>query len=63
MPSVDTNNLKQVLRTECLPALAGRAAYFSIADVRSWLRDGGKACSPALLRGYRTVGVVSGHTT
>jgi hypothetical protein len=52
IPTVDTNNLKQVLRTKCLPALAGRTTYFSIADVRAWLREGGRACSPALLRGY-----------
>ena len=42
----------QVLRTEFLPALAGRAAYFNIADVRAWLRDGGMVCDPTLLRGY-----------
>jgi hypothetical protein len=41
--------LKQVLRDECLTA---RAAYFSMADVRDWLRHRNIICPPALLREY-----------
>ena len=44
--------LKQVLRDECLPALTARAAYFSMTDVRDWLRHRKIACPPALLREY-----------
>ena len=45
-------NLKQVLRAECLPVLNSRTAYFSMADVRDWLRHRTVACPPALLREY-----------
>ena len=38
MPIGNKIILKQVLRDECLPALARQAAYFSVADVRDWLR-------------------------
>ena len=44
--------LKQVLRDECLPALTARAAYFSMTDVRDWLRHRKIVCPPALLREY-----------
>jgi len=44
--------LKQILRDECLPALMTRAAYFSMTDVRDWLRHRKIVCPPALLREY-----------
>jgi len=44
--------LKQILRDGCLPALASQAAYFSVADVREWLRQRSVTCPPALLREY-----------
>jgi hypothetical protein len=40
------------LRAECLPVLTNRAAYFSVADVRDWLRQRSVTCPPALLREY-----------
>lgn len=52
MPIGDKIILKQVLRDECLPALARQAAYFSVADVRDWLRLRNLTCPPALLREY-----------
>ena len=51
MPA-DKTNLKQILREECLPALTARAAYFSLADVRAWLRNRKLAVPAGLLRGY-----------
>jgi hypothetical protein len=52
MPIGDKIILKQVLRDECLPALARQAAYFSVGDVRDWLRLRNLTCPPALLREY-----------
>jgi hypothetical protein len=52
MPTGKTANIKSLLRDECLPALNGRAAYFSLADVRNWLRQRGVTCPPPLLREY-----------
>jgi hypothetical protein len=51
MPA-DKTNLKQILREECLPALTARAAYFSVPDVRAWLRDRRLVVTPGLLREY-----------
>jgi hypothetical protein len=48
----DKTILKKVLREECLPALARQAAYFSMTDVRDWLRHRAIPCPPALLREY-----------
>jgi hypothetical protein len=52
MPFDDKIILKQILRDECLPVLASQAAYFSVADVREWLRQRNLSCPPALLREY-----------
>ncbi len=52
MPTGNKTNLKQVLRNECLPALARQAPYFSVAEVRDWLRQRQITCPPALLREY-----------
>jgi len=52
MPTDKKTILKQVLRDECLPALARQAAYFSVTDVRDWLRQRNFTCPPALLREY-----------
>lgn len=52
MPTDKKTILKQVLREDCLPALARQAAYFSVADVRDWLRQRNLTCPPALLREY-----------
>lgn len=52
MPTADKTILKHVLREECLPALARHAAYFSVADVREWLRQRTIICPPPLLREY-----------
>jgi hypothetical protein len=52
MPTPDKANLRQLLRDECLPALAGRAPYFSLVHVRAWLRDHDVTFAPALLREY-----------
>jgi len=51
MPA-DKTNLKQILRAECLPALTARAAYFSLAEVRTWLQSRSLAIPPGLLREY-----------
>ena len=60
MSTGDKTILKQVLREECLPALARQAAYFSVADVRDWLRQRNLTCPPALLREYLSVFMRSG---
>ncbi len=60
MPAANKPNLKQLLRAECLPALAARTAYFSHADVRSWLRGRRLAISPALLREYLSAAMRDG---
>jgi len=60
MPAADKPNLKQILRAECLPALAARAAYFSHADVRAWLRGRRLAIRPALLREYLSAAMRDG---
>jgi len=60
MPAADKPNLKQILRTECLPALAARTAYFSHPDVRAWFRQRKLAISPALLREYLSVAMRDG---
>jgi hypothetical protein len=52
MATGDKTILKRVLREQCLPALARHAAYFSVADVREWLRARNITCPPALLREY-----------
>ena len=52
MPSDKKTNLREVLREECLPALSTQAAYFSVADVRDWLRQHSLTCPPGLLREY-----------
>lgn len=52
MPTDNTTSLKQVLRDKCLPALARQAPYFSVAEVRDWLRQRQITCPPALLREY-----------
>lgn len=52
--------LKQVLREECLPVLATQAAYFSVADVRDWLRQHSLTCPSALLREYLSAFMHSG---
>lgn len=49
MPTDKKTILKQVLREECLPALARQAAYFSVANVRDWLRQRNLTCPPTLL--------------
>ena len=56
----DKTNLKQILRAECLPALAARAAYFSLADVRAWFRARRLTISPALLREYLSAAMRDG---
>ena len=63
MPTADKTILKQVLREECLPALARQAAYFSVADVRDWLRQRNITCPPALLREYLSAFMRGGVTT
>jgi hypothetical protein len=60
MPAADKPNLKQILRAECLPTLAARAAYFKLADVRAWLRGRRLAISPALLREYLSAAMRDG---
>jgi hypothetical protein len=55
MSTGDKTNLKQLLREECLPALARQAAYFSVADVRDWLRERNLTCPPALRREYSRI--------
>jgi hypothetical protein len=52
MPTTDKANLRQLLRDECLPTVAERAPYFSLVQVRAWLRDHYLAFAPALLREY-----------
>ena len=60
MSAADKPNLKQILRAECLPALAARTAYFSHADVRAWLRGRRLAIGPALLREYLSAAMRDG---
>ena len=52
MPAGRTDNVKNLLRNECLPALAESSAYFNLASVRAWLGDHRAACTPSLLREY-----------
>jgi hypothetical protein len=52
MAAGKTANTKSLLRDECLPALAKVSPYFSLDDVRAWLRGRSAICSPPLLRGY-----------
>ena len=60
MPAAKKPILKQILRAECLPALAARAAYFSHADVRAWLRGRRLDITPALLREYLSTAMRGG---
>ena len=55
MTTGKTTKIKRLLRDECLPALAKGSAYFSLADVRAWLRGQRVVCPPPLLRGYRRI--------
>lgn len=59
-PAANKTNLKQFLRAVCLPALAERAAYFSHAEVQSWLRGRLPAFRPALLREYLSAAMRDG---
>jgi hypothetical protein len=59
MPA-DKTNLKQILRKECLPALTARAAYFSLADVRAWLKRRRHFAPPATLRRYLHAALADG---
>ncbi len=52
MATGKTANIKSLLSGECLPALAKGSVYFSLADVRAWLRGQRVVCPPPLLRGY-----------
>jgi hypothetical protein len=62
MSTENSTNLKQVLRDECVPTLARQAAYFSVADVRDWLRQHNLICPPTLLReylsGFMRIGII-----
>ena len=60
MPAADKKNLKHILRAECLPALAARTAYFSVAEVRQWLRGRAITIGPALLREYLSAAMRDG---
>jgi hypothetical protein len=44
--------LKEVLRYECLPAMGGRAKYFSTAAVKAWLQERKLRCPPATITRY-----------
>ena len=52
MTTGKTTSIKSLLRSECLPALAKASPYFSLNDVRAWLRERAITCSPPLLREY-----------
>src|SRR5664280_779548 len=52
MAAVEKTVLKTTLREECLPALARAAPYFSLADVRAWLKRRRLPALPATLRRY-----------
>ena len=52
MPTDKKTILKQVLREECLPALAKQAAYFSTATVAAWLRRRKLPCPAPTLNRY-----------
>ena len=60
MPTADKTNLKQILRAECLPALAARTPYFSLDSVRAWLRTRRRTIAPALLREYLSAAMRDG---
>ena len=52
MPTANKTNLKQVLRDECLPALARQAPYFSTGAMAAGLRRRKLTCPPATLNRY-----------
>jgi Family of unknown function (DUF6577) len=52
MATADNRNLKQVLRDECLPALARKSPYFSTEAVGAWLHRRKFTCLPATLNRY-----------
>jgi hypothetical protein len=52
MPAKNTTNLKQILREECLPALAGQSEYYSTEAVTAWLGRRKLRCPPATLNRY-----------
>lgn len=46
------SNLKQVMRVQCLPALARQVPYFSTEAVAVWLRRHKRHCPPTTLNRY-----------
>jgi hypothetical protein len=52
MASVEKTALKTTLREDCLPALARDAPYFSLTDMRAWLKERRLSVPPATLRRY-----------
>lgn len=58
--TVKKPNLKQTLRTECLPELKARTAYFSHAHVREWFCQRELIISPALLSEYLSAAMRDG---
>ncbi|MEI6424336.1 MAG: DUF6577 family protein, partial [Lentisphaerota bacterium] len=45
-------DLKERLRTECLPELCGKVKYFHIRNVRAWLKERGLSCEDTTLKQY-----------
>lgn len=60
MPTDKKTILKQVLREECLPALARQAAYFSVPDVRLWLERRRNPVTSTTLRRYLHAALADG---
>lgn len=54
-PSSDTPSkvdLKESLRTECLPVLGGKTKYVHIRNIRAWLKERGFSCEDTTLKQY-----------
>jgi hypothetical protein len=60
MPAGKTATIKSLLRGECLPALAKASPYFSLDDVRAWLREHAVTCPAPLLREYLSQSMQTG---
>lgn len=52
MTTGKTTNIKNLLRTECLPAFTARQKYFSLSSVSRWLTERNISCPPATLARY-----------